>query len=496
MVWFFLLCLGLTLYFIVQYSVVRVTRTPWWQLWLVLMIPAFVIAGWALTHKPTEAMPTPLLVAAFVVSVLLYVLLIGRKPQIPPTASPGQSLGPNNGEPQSEKTSPLLSKEEQTQIQNCFPWSVYYLQNIDYRPQAVICRGQLRAESEVAYQTIRKNVQTEFGDRFLVLFQTGAVNQPFFALVANPYAEPQSKPQPRTILKRPGLAIGLLLLTLLTTTLAGISLTYPDLKPETLSENPQMLWSGFPYAIALVAILGIHELGHYFAAGFYKLQTTLPYFIPVPFAFGTFGAYTQIRTPIPSRKILFDVGIAGPLAGLAITLPILIWGLLHSQLVELPSKPEILSPHFFNPRFSLFFAGLCRIVFGQWLTSNSAIDLHPVAVAGLIGLMVTALNLIPFGQFDGGQIVYGIYGQRMGLVISHISRILVLLLSFVQPILLFWGIFLMFVPAVNEPALNDVSELDNYRDTLGLVALGLLLLIVLPVPGGLEFLFFAAHPTP
>jgi membrane-associated protease RseP (regulator of RpoE activity) len=496
MVWLFLFCLGLTLYFIVQYSVVRVTRTPWWQLWLALMIPAFVIAGWALTHPSTEAMPTPLLVGAFVVSVLSYVILIGRKPRIPPTTA--SALNSETGESQSveQSSSPLLSQEEQTQIQNCFPWSVYYLQNIDYRPQAVICRGQLRAESEVAYQTIRQNVQTEFGDRFLVLFQTGAVNQPFFALVANPYAEPQTKPQRQTTLKRPGLALGLVLLTLLTTTLAGLSLIYSDLKLDTLVAHPQMLLSGLPYAITLIAILGIHELGHYFTAIFYKLQTTLPYFIPVPFAFGTFGAYTQIRTPIPSRKIQFDVGIAGPLAGIAITLPILIWGLLHSQLTELPSKPEPLSDDFFNPRFSFIFAGLCRIVFGQWLTSNSAIDLHPVAVAGIIGLLVTALNLIPFGQFDGGQIVHAIYGQRMGLVISHISRILVLLLSFVQPVLLFWGIFLMFVPAVHEPALNDVSELDNYRDTLGLVALGLLLLIILPVPTGLEFLFFTAHPTP
>jgi membrane-associated protease RseP (regulator of RpoE activity) len=491
MVWLFLFCLGLTLYFIVQYSVVRVTRTPWWQLWLALMIPAFVIAVWSLTHPSMEAMPTPLLVGAFIVSVFLYVFLLGRNPRIPPTPD-ASLLSPGDGEPKPEEPPKLLNKEEQNQLQNCFPWSVYYLQNIDYRPQAVICRGQIRAEAEVAYQTIRNNVQSEFGDRFLILFQTGAMNQPYFALVANPYAEPQGQQLQKT-LKRPGLALGLVALTLLTTTLAGTSLSNPTAKLDTWVDNPQMLLNGLPYAIALILILGIHEFGHYFTAQFYKLQTTFPYFIPVPFAFGTFGAYLQIRTPIPNRKVLFDIGIAGPLAGLVITLPILIWGLMHSQLTELPTKAGAISTDAFNPKFSIAFAILCRAVFGHSLNIGSGIDLHPVAVAGLLGLIVTALNLIPFGQFDGGQIVHAIYGQRTGVVISQIARILVLLISLLQPFLLLWGIFLLFMPAAHEPALNDVSELDNYRDALGLFALGILLFIILPVPTDLEFLFFTAH---
>jgi membrane-associated protease RseP (regulator of RpoE activity) len=490
MVWLFLFCLGLTLYFIVQYSVVRVTRTPWWQLWLALMIPAFAIAAWYLVHPSTETVPNPLLIGAFIVSVLLYVFLLGRNPRTPPTPESPLSSGEDDAKP--EELSKLLSKEEQTQLQNCFPWSVYYLQNIDYRPQAVICRGQIRAEAEVAYQTIRNNVQSEFGDRFLILFQTGAMNQPYFALVANPYAEPQGK-RLQKALKRPGLALGLVALTFLTTTLAGTSLTNPAAKPDTWAANPHLLLNGLPYAIALILILGIHEFGHYFTAQFYKLQTTFPYFIPVPFAFGTLGAYVQIRTPIPNRKVLFDIGIAGPLAGLVITVPVLIWGLMHSQLTELSTKPGEILTHAFNPKFSIAFAGLCRLVFGHSLNTSSGIDLHPVAVAGLLGLIVTALNLIPFGSFDGGQVVHAIYGQRMGAIISQISRILVLLISLVQPFLLLWGIFLLFMPATHEPTLNDVSELDNYRDAIGLFALGLLLFIILPVPAGLEFLFFAAH---
>jgi membrane-associated protease RseP (regulator of RpoE activity) len=493
MVWLFLLLLGLTLYFIVQYSVVRVTRTPWWQLWLVLMIPAFVIAGWSLTHKSIEAIPTPLLVGTFLVSTVLYIFLIGRNPR----PLPEQSTEPQNNAKAQEPVSPL-NNDEQAQLKNCFPWSVYYLKQIDLRPQAVICRGQLRAESEMAYQTIRQNVQTQFGDRFLVLFQAGAADQTYFALVANPYSKAE-KPKGRVAqksLKRPGLALGLLALTVFTTTLAGIELTHPALQPRALLQNPQILLSGLPYSLCLMAILGIHELGHYFTAQFYKILTTLPYFIPIPFAFGTFGAYIQMRTPAPNRKALFDVGIAGPLAGFIITVPILVWGLMHSDLTALPEKLGAMSPSAFNPRFSIFFAGVSRLIFGSALTDRLAIHLHPVAIAGWLGLIVTALNLMPFGQLDGGHIVHAMYGQRVGILIGQVCRVLVLLLSFAQPFLLFWGILLLFMPAVDEPALNDVSELDSYRDTFGLLALGLLLLIVLPVPSGLESFFFTIKPTP
>ncbi|WP_404785308.1 site-2 protease family protein [Altericista sp. CCNU0014] len=491
MVWLFVFLLGLTLYFIVQRSVVRVTRTPWWQLWLALMIPAFTIVGWALARQSVEAMPMPLLIGSFGVSVILYIFLITRNPRLPAESEDAAAAISGAREAPLDPSAPTpLSKDEQEQLQSCFPWSVYYLKNVDLRPQAVICRGQLRGEAEVAYQTIRANIQAAFGDRFLVLFQTSAAEQPFFALVNNPYAKTQRS------LYRPGLALGLLVLTLATTTLAGLGLSDPTLDPETLSSNPRILANGLPYAIALLGILGIRELSYYFTARSYNIEITLPYFIPIPFAFGTVGAYLYKRSPIPHRKALFDIGLAGPLTGLIIALPIFIWGLAHSELAALPDKPGILSADAFNPRFSIAFAVLCRIVFGQNLTSTLGVDFHPIAVAGGFGLIFTAIKLIPFGQFDGGRIIHAMYGQRMGLIVSQISRILILLLSFVQPILLYLGIFLMVVPAADEPALNDVSELDNARDVLGLLALGLMLLLVLPVPAALEPFLFATNPTP
>jgi membrane-associated protease RseP (regulator of RpoE activity) len=491
-IWLFVFLLGLTLYFIVQRSVVRVTQTPWWQLWLALMIPAFVIVGWAVTRQSVEAIPMSLLIGSFLVSVVLYIFLITRNPR----ELPGAPENPSASETGELKIDPsaaalALSKEEQAQLQNCFPWSTYYLKNVDLRPQAVICRGQLRTAPEAAYQTIQNNIQAAFGDRFLVLFQTDNAKQTYFALVNNPYA----KPQPRSIY-RPGLALTLLLLTLITTTLAGLGLSNPTLTPEAISGNPQIVWNGLPYAIALLSILGIRELSYYFTARSYNIQITLPYLIPIPFAFGTIGAYLLKRSPIPNRKALFDVGFSGPLAGFIVTLPILIWGLMHSELAPLPAKAGVLSTNALNPRFSIIFAVLCRLVFGKNLSTNLGVDLHPVAVAGVIGIVFAAIRLIPFGQFDGGRIVHAMYGQRTGLIVSQVSRILVLLLAFVQPILLYLGILLMVIPAADEPALNDVSELDNYRDGLGLFALGLMLLLILPVPTGLESFLFTTNPAP
>jgi membrane-associated protease RseP (regulator of RpoE activity) len=344
----------------------------------------------------------------------------------------------------------------------------------------------------VAYQTIQENIRTQFGNRFLVVFQIGAANQPFFALVPNP--EVQGSRQQQRPLTRPFLALGLLLTTLLTTTLVGVEMAKEELTRDMFAQNPTLLFLGLPYAIALIVILGTHELGHYLTARYYRIKATLPYFIPIPFALGTFGAFIQMRSPVPNRKALFDVGIAGPIAGFVVTLPLIIWGLMHSEVVPLPDKPDLSA---LSPNLSILFALLSKITLGANLTLNDGIQLHPVAVAGCLGLVITALNLMPVGQLDGGHIVHAMYGQRTGSIIGQVSRILVLLLALsIQPLLRFWAIILLFIPATDEPALNDVSELNSSRDLLGLAALGILLLIVLPVPHSFTHLLFATNPVP
>jgi membrane-associated protease RseP (regulator of RpoE activity) len=368
---------------------------------------------------------------------------------------------------------------EETQLRNCFPWSVYYIQNIEYRPQAVICRGKLKTNPTNAYQQVKANIEAQFGERFVLIFQEGLNGKPFFVLVPNTQAN-KTHTRPSEKLTRPGLALVLLLATFITTTLVGTKIA--GLEPTSWYSNPTNLLKGLPYALGIMAILGIHELGHYFTARYYKIRSTLPYFIPVPFFLGTFGAFIQMRSPVPNRQALFDLSIAGPIAGFFVTLPLLIWGLAHSQVIAITGKTGLLNPDALNPQNSILLALLSKLALGSQLTAKSAIDLHPVGVAGFLGLIVTALNLMPVGQLDGGHIIHAMFGQRTAIVIGQVSRLLLLLLSLVQPEFFIWAIILWFVPLIDEPALNDVTELDNKRDIGGLLAMVLLVIIILPLP--------------
>jgi membrane-associated protease RseP (regulator of RpoE activity) len=382
-----------------------------------------------------------------------------------------------------------IDKAEESQLQSCFPWSVYYLQNIEYRPQAVICRGQLRTSPDTAYATVSENVQTQFGDRFLLVFQEGLNNKPFFVLVPNPQAQ-QAEKQGLDITTRPALALFLFATTFMTTIIGGVELMGKEFQPQL-----SLLLEGLPYAIALIAILGIHKLSQYLVARFHKVRVTLPYFlpvIPVPFfPFGTFGAFIHMRSPVPSRKALFDIGLIGPLTGFIVTLPVLVWGLMQSTIVPLKPDAGMLEFKALNPSFSFLMATLSKLIWGSQITPEKALNLHPVAIAGYLGLIVLAFHLMPVGQLDGGRMIHAMFGQRAGAMIGQISRLLLLGLFLAQSdrLILLWAVILFLVPVVDEPALNDVSELDNRRDFLGLVMLGLLLLIVLPAPRSLVGLF-------
>lgn len=490
--WLFLLLLSFVTYLVIKRSAARITRTPVWLLWLVMMTPALVWGGWILWKGNNTPMPAWLMIAPFVVCPVVYWFLVlwGRPnadsviPENSPTAGLSSTLNP-----ESEEVSPSLGggeatklrpidKEEEKALRNCFPWSLYYLQNLEYRPQAVICRGKLRSNPEVAYQTIRENVQALFGDRFYLVFQEGMNGSPFFALVPNPY--PTDKTMADEVF-RPMLALALFGATLLTTTLIG-AVEYASVTNQALQNSPNLIWRGLPYALGLLGILGIQEFCHYFSAQSHRIRTTLPYFIPFPFFIGTFGAYIQRRSPVPNRRALFDMGLISCLAGFAIALPLLFWGLSQSQIVPLNDQSHILNFASLNPRFSFLLSVLSKGALGSKLTPNSAINLHPVGVAAYIGFIWTTFRLMPIGQLDGGRIVHAMFGQRMGASIGQITRFLMLALALVQPDLFIWAILLFFLPITDEPALNDVSELDNKRDIWGLLALALLVMILLPVP--------------
>lgn len=485
-----LLLLGLITYFIVQ-RVSSVTRSPTWLLWLVAMMPAFIWSGWAIVNGGQTPPPSYLVILPLIVCLILYWLLIqwGR---VPPTSSPSPDANASTGESSAPQADAAvlrpIDKIEERYLQTCFPWSIFYLQDVEYRPQAVICRGQLRSKPEVAYQTIRENVEEQFGDRFLVVFQEGANGKPFFALVTNPHSRRLAGSVERDVVTRPTLAIGLLVVTFCTTCFAWLQIA-GKLESNQSIFSADLITQGLPYALALLLILGSHEWAHYVTARRYKIRATLPYFIPILplpwFPFGTFGAFIQLRSPIPNRKALFDVGLSGPLVGFVVALPLLVWGLANSEVVPMPNEPQLFNFQAFDPKFSLLLTLFSKLMLGGVLTAETAIKLHPIAVASCLGLVVTAFNLMPVGQLDGGHIVHAMLGQRAGAIVGQVARLLLLLLSLAQRHLMLWAIILFLMPANDEPALNDVTELDNQRDLWGIAAIAVLLLIILPAPAAL-----------
>ncbi|MEB3885494.1 site-2 protease family protein [Lyngbya sp. CCY1209] len=492
-----LLILGLVTYLILRRGVTRITRTPIWLLWLVMMAPALIWSAWMLVHGTQTPIPSWLVVIPFVACPCLYWVLVQMGRQPPPEgetddrapsptadAATPQPAIPKLPEKAAPPPPPITPKEEE-KLRTCFPWAVFPLQNLEYRPQAVICRGQLRSQPEVAYKTVRENIEANFGDRFLIVFQKDFGDKPLFALVQNPYRRTAGPPKPdRDLLTQPLLALALLVITLFTTTVAGTVLM--GVTNQDWQADPALLGTGLPYALALMAILGVHEGAHYLSARSHGIKVTLPYFIPVPFFLGTFGAFIQTRSPIPNRKALFDVSIAGPWAGLLVTIPLLIWGFAHSEVVSvLPEEAGILTFNALDPSFSILLTVLGKVALGDALTATGAIDLHPVAIAGYIGLVVSAFNLLPIGQLDGGHMVHAMFGQRTSLAIGQITRFLVLFLALVQQEFLILAVLLFFLPLNDEPALNDVSELDDLRDFIGLITLGVLLTILLPLPNAL-----------
>ncbi|MEB3175238.1 MAG: site-2 protease family protein [Cyanobacteriota bacterium] len=474
--WLFLLLLGLTTYYIIKRNTAPLTRTPVWLLWLVLMTPASLWMLWALVYGEERPLPPWLLFGPFIICPWVYWWLVQRgRITSPPAEDGAQAPEPEKSE---TKLRPINAQEEKS-LRDCFPWGIYYLQQLDYRPQAILCRGKLQTAPEMAYERIKTNVEGVFGDRFLVLFQESFQGQPFFALVPNPSLEPKAE-APVQILNRPWLALALLLITLFTTTVVGAEMA--GVRPEDLEANSQVLLKGLPYSLGIVLILACHEGSHYLAALFYRIKTTLPYFIPVPFFLGTFGAFIQMKSPVPHRRALFDVAIAGPLGGFVVALPLLWWGLTQSQLAPIAETSSLLSFDHLDPRFSLLLAATSKLALGEALKPGLALDLHPAAIAGYLGLIVTALNLMPFGQLDGGHIIHAMLGQRAAVMVGQLTRIMMVIFALIHRDFFLWAILLLLMPAGDQPALNDVTELDNRRDLLGVGAMILLACILLPVP--------------
>jgi membrane-associated protease RseP (regulator of RpoE activity) len=283
--------------------------------------------------------------------------------------------------------------------------------------------------------------------------------------------------------ERPNWALHWLLFfaTLATTTWAGALQAGVNLVHE-----PGRFAVGLPYSLALMLILGAHELGHYFTARKHGIRVTPPFFIPIPFALGTFGAFIKIKSLSPDRRALFDVAVAGPLTGLVFAIPALVVGLRYSQVI--PGHVQtFMGSTGVNVDSSVLLACLAKLSLGTSVLEGDHLLLHPLAFAGWLGLIVTALNLLPIGQLDGGHMSHALFGSRNAHGLSMVALgALFLLALFVWPGLMFWAFIVFFVAGTHDmPAANDVTPVGLPRRALGYFSFLLLLLIIVPVPHSL-----------
>jgi membrane-associated protease RseP (regulator of RpoE activity) len=346
-------------------------------------------------------------------------------------------------------------------------------------------RGPLREPAATAYVKL----QRASPEGTVPLLQEDQRHGAAIVLLRKPVDE-----QTRERLGRPWVNVLLFGLTILTTTWAGAAQQEVD-----LLNNPEKFAVGIPYAFGLLAILGMHELGHYFAARRHGIHVTLPYFIPVPFALGTFGAFIQMRSSAENRCALFDVAVAGPLAGLLVAIPLLFIGLQSSKVIPgqivggrltTPSEPATLeetAPPVVvggtSVGSSLLLALLAKLAMPEALRYGCLLQFSPLAFAGWLGLFITGLNLMPIGQLDGGHTVRALFGHRVGSAISSVALWSLLLLGlFVWRGLLMWAIIAFFIAGKPIPPLNDLTPLTAGRRWLGYVTLGLLLSILVPLP--------------
>ena len=283
----------------------------------------------------------------------------------------------------------------------------------------------------------------------------------------------------------------LFLVTLVTTTLAGVdhfaSYQYEFSAPSAI-EGPVWIWilRGLWYSLSVLAILGAHEFGHYFACVYYRVNASLPYFIPVPLLLtGTFGAVIRIRQPIPGKRALFDIGIAGPLAGFAVALPLLVIGMTMSKIVATPTDFPGVVIELGEP---LLFQMIAWLTLGP-LADGYTIVMHPIAFAAWFGLLATALNLFPLGQLDGGHICYAVLGRKSTAVTLGTALCLIAL-TFVSPSWIVWTVLSIAMLVLFGPrhprVFDEHVPLDATR--LALAGLALLIFIVCFTPAPIEIL--------
>ncbi|MFM7277618.1 MAG: site-2 protease family protein [Microcystis aeruginosa] len=359
-----------------------------------------------------------------------------------------------------------ISEEDLKVIQSIFGIDTFFATETISFQEGAIFKGNLRGEPDLVHSRLTQKLSNHFGDKYRLFLVEGTEEKPVVIILPK-----TNDPSPATLAQK-NLALVLLVATIVTSLeAAGILLGFD------LFSNWQRYREAIPLSLGLWSVLIAHEIGHLIIAKRHNVRLSLPYFLPT-WQIGSFGAITRFESLLPNRSVLFDIAFAGPALGGLVSLILLIVGLILSNSASLFQIPS----SFFQS--SILVSFLARIVLGDEL-QNAVISVHPLTVIGWLGLVITALNLLPAGQLDGGRIVQAIYGRKIARRTTVATLVILGIISLVNssnPIPLYWTILVAFLQReLERPSLNELTEPDDTRAGWGLLLLFLMLATLIPL---------------
>lgn len=366
---------------------------------------------------------------------------------------------------------PPIPDEDLNAIRGIFGIDTFFAtETIPYQ-EGVIFKGNLRGEPDTVYDRLNASLQERLGvseaapqePRYRLFLVENAEAKPVFIVLPS-----SNDPRPSSLSQKIFAAV------LFVATIATSLETGGLLQGFDVFTAPTRYQEAIPIAIGILAVLVAHEIGHRVLAQRYQVRLSPPFFLPT-LQIGAFGAITKIESLLPNRKVLFDIALAGPAAGGIISLLMLLAGLILSHpgsLFQVPSQ-------FFSG--SILVGTLAKVVLGS-AVNQPLVDVHPLTVIGWLGLVITALNLMPAGQLDGGRIVQAIYGRKTAGRTTIATVIVLGIASFANPLALYWAVVILFLQRdLERPSLNELTEPDDARAALGLLALFLTIATLLPI---------------
>lgn len=397
-----------------------------------------------------------------------------REPEkLPDQASadlPASDQGPApdpSADTEAETLATPIPEADLKAVQGIFGVDTFFsTETIPYQEGAIF-KGNLRGDPKVIYRQLSERLQANLPDQYRLFLVENQEAKPVVIVLPR-----KNDPKPATLVQK--IVAGVLMLATGATCLETGSL----LQGFDLFAAPDRIAETIPIGLGILSILAVHEIGHQVLARRHQVRLSVPFLIPA-WQIGSFGGLTRFESLIPNRTVLFDVALAGPAAGGIFSLILLLLGLTLSN----PSSLFQIPAPFFQG--SLLVGSLARVVLGDAL-QETLVSVHPLVVIGWLGLVITALNLMPAGQLDGGRTVQAIYGRKVAKRTTIATLIILALVSLGNPLALYWAVFILFLQRdLERPSLEELSEPNDARAALALLALFLMVATLVPLAPGL-----------